>query len=158
MEAFSRARSLCSTLTLLVSMLTLAATFLGRAPDYLTIYIPAGLAAVCCVRVVMWWRTRADSVDGEAARRRLRGVVYLAFVLGAGFAAWSLALFPYGDAYRQAHVAFFMGITVISCIFCLMHVRVAAFTVTAVVVVPFAIFFGGSGNPVLMAMSINVCW
>ena len=155
MEAFSRQIPLLY-LTLLVSMLTLAATFLGRAPDYLTIYIPAGLAAVCCGRVIMWWRTRADSVDGEAARRRLRGVVYLAFVLGAGFAGWSLALFPYGDEYRQAHVAFFMGITVISCIFCLMHVRAAAFTVTAVVVVPFAIFFGGSGNPVLMAMAVNV--
>jgi len=155
MDAFSRQIPLLY-LTLLVSMLTLAATFSGRAPDYLTLYIPAVLTAICCGRLVMWWRTRADSVDGEAARRRLRGVVYLAFVLGAGFAAWSLALFPYGDEYRQAHVAFFMGITVISCIFCLMHVRAAAFTVTAVVVVPFAIFFGTSANPVFVAMSVNV--
>ncbi|KGS10773.1 hypothetical protein OA77_30695, partial [Pseudomonas coronafaciens] len=28
------------------------------------------------------------------------------------------ALYPYGDSYTQAHVAFFMGITVIVCIFC----------------------------------------
>jgi predicted signal transduction protein with EAL and GGDEF domain len=30
-------------------------------------------------------------------------------------------LFPYGDIYAQAHVAFYMGITVICCIFCLMY-------------------------------------
>jgi len=155
MDAFSRQIPLLY-LTLLVSMLTLAATFLGRAPDYLTIYIPAILTAICCGRIVMWWRTHADHTDDEAAARRLRGVVYLAFVLGIAFAGWSLALFPYGDEYRQAHVAFFMGITVISCIFCLMHVRAAAFTVTAVVVAPFAVFFGTSGNPVFLAMSVNV--
>lgn len=155
MDAFSRQIPLLY-LTLLVSMLTLSATFLGRAPDYLTIYIPAALTAICCGRLVMWWRTRADHTDDEASARRLRGVVYLAFVLGIAFAGWSLALFPYGDEYRQAHVAFFMGITVISCIFCLMHVRAAAFTVTAVVVIPFAIFFGTTGNSVFVAMSANV--
>ncbi|EGH18911.1 GGDEF domain/EAL domain-containing protein, partial [Pseudomonas savastanoi pv. glycinea str. race 4] len=46
--------------------------------------------------------------------------------IAAGFAAWSLSLYPYGDAYAQAHVAFFMGITVIVCIFCMMHLRPAA--------------------------------
>ncbi|MGY6709201.1 MAG: putative bifunctional diguanylate cyclase/phosphodiesterase [Rhizobiaceae bacterium] len=155
MDAFSRQIPLLY-LTLLVTMLSLAATFVGRAPDYLTIYIPAFLTIVCCGRVVMWWRTRVDHTDDAAAARRLRGVVYLSFVLGLVFAGWSLALFPYGDAYRQAHVAFFMGITVISCIFCLMHVRGAAFTVTAVVVVPFAVFFGTTGHPVFVAMAVNV--
>lgn len=155
LDAFSRQIPLLY-LTLLVSMIAIATTFVGHAPDYLTIYVPAALTAFCLGRLVMWWRTRAEIVDGDKAARRLRSVVYLAFVLGVAFATWSLALYPYGDAYRQTYVAFFMGITVISCIFCLMHVPAAALMVTAVVMALFAGFFGAVGNPVFAAITVNV--
>ena len=45
-------------------------------------------------------------------------------------------LYPYGDAYTKSHLAFYMAITVVSCIFCLMHVRPAAMTLTATVIAP----------------------
>ena len=40
-----------------------------------------------------------------------------------------VSLLPYGDAYAQGQVVFFLAITVIGCIFCLMHVRPAALVV-----------------------------
>lgn len=155
LAAFSRQIPLLYA-TLLISTLAVAATHYGHAPAHLTVYIPAVLAATCLWRVILWWRTRAETTDDEAAYRRVRSVVVLGFVLGVGFAGWSFALFPYGDAYRQGHVAFYMAITVIGCIFCLMHVRLAAFTVTAVVVVPYALFFLSSGNPVFVSIAVNV--
>jgi diguanylate cyclase (GGDEF)-like protein len=143
-------------LTLLASTMALAATHYGHAPDYLAVYIPAALAAVCIFRLVLWWRTRAEDTDDEAGYRRVRSVIVLAFLLGISFVGWSLLLFPHGDAYRQGHVAFYMSITVISSIFCLMHVRLAAFAVTAVVIPPFLAFFLANGHPVFLAMSANV--
>lgn len=49
-----------------------------------------------------------------------------------------------------------MAITVISCIFCLMHVRSAALLLTVIVIVPFVIFFSLTGNPVFVAIALNV--
>lgn len=155
LDAFSRQIPLLYS-TLLISTLAVAATHHGHAPVYLTLYIPAVLAAACLWRVIMWWRTSAEQTDDEAAYRKVRSVIVLAIILGVGFSSWSFALFPYGDAYRQGHVAFYMAITVIGCIFCLMHVRLAAFTLTAVVVLPYALFFLSTANPVFVSISVNV--
>ena len=53
--------------------------------------------------------------------------------LGAGFTLWAFSLFPYGDAFAQSHVVFYMAITAIGCVFCLMHMRAAAFLLIAFV-------------------------
>src|SRR5690606_24873089 len=67
-----------------------------------------------------------------------------------------LALYPYGDVYAQNHVAFYMAITVIVCIFCLMHLRPAALTTAAVVNIAFVAFFASTHNPIFIAMAVNV--
>ena len=67
----------------------------------------------------------------------------------------ALGLCPYGDLLARAHVAFYMAITVIACIFSLMHLRPAAFTVAICANIVFIAFFGSSGNIVFMAMAVN---
>lgn len=155
LDAFTRHLPILH-LTLLVSVLSVAATFFGHAPDYLTLYVPAALIAFCCARVVVLRRLRLASVDDASALKVLRGITLLAVLLAMSFAAWSLALFPHGDEYRQVHVVFFMGITVISCIFCLMHVRPAVFIIVAVVMLPTTLYLGSSGHPVFAAMAVNM--
>lgn len=49
-----------------------------------------------------------------------------------------------------------MAITVISCIFCMMHMRSAALLLTVIVIVPFVIFFCLTENPVFVAIALNV--
>ena len=49
-----------------------------------------------------------------------------------------------------------MAITLTSCIMCLMHLRGAALLLAAIVALPFAIFFVGTGNPVLIAMAADL--
>ncbi|MFZ8398905.1 hypothetical protein ACO1L5_14065, partial [Staphylococcus aureus] len=68
--------------------------------------------------------------------RNLRSTNWLTLPIGIGFTAWSFALFPYGDPYAKSQVAFYMAVTVIGCIFCLMHVRSAALIVTLIVDLP----------------------
>jgi predicted signal transduction protein with EAL and GGDEF domain len=48
-----------------------------------------------------------------------------------------------------------MAVTVIGCGFCLMHLRLAALIVMGLVVVPFSLYLGSTGNPVFIAIAVN---
>ncbi|MDB5519080.1 MAG: hypothetical protein JWQ17_5838, partial [Tardiphaga sp.] len=154
LAAFSKQVPLMYALVM-SSTLALAITHLGSAPAVLTVYIPAALDLVCVIRMIMWLRTRHHVWSHEQALAKLRGTILFAAILGAGFSAWSLSLFPYGDAYTKGHVAFFMAVTVIGCGFCLMHLRTAALIVMGLVVVPFAVYFASTGNTVFISIAIN---
>lgn len=141
---------------LLVNTWALVATFWNLAPRSLTLYIPVALSVLTVVRLARWWRSISEGPDAATALKSLNRTNTLAPLIAIGFSAWSLALYPYGDAYAQGHIAFFMGITVVGCIFSLMHMLSAAFYVTMIVNVAFIVFFGFSGNPVFMANAANL--
>jgi len=143
-------------LVLLVNAFALAATHFHSAPLSLTVGGPACLTLICAWRMAGWLRLRHKGFDAARAGKMLRGTVVAALGLSIGFSAWSLSLYPYGDAYQQSHVAFYMAITVIACIFSLMHLRAAALVVTVAVLGPMALFFSLTGNPVFAAISVNV--
>lgn len=140
---------------LLVNSLALAATHTD-APDLLRLYIPALLALACAIRVVTWWRSQGKPMSYARARRLLASTVWVAAGLGVSFSAWALSLYPYGGPFQQSHVAFYMGITSIGCVYCLMHLRGAATMVALCVVIPFTAFFTTSGNWVFLALAINL--
>lgn len=139
---------------LLVNSLVLAATH-DTAPDILRLYVPGLLAIACIVRIAMWWRTRRQEISQDQARRLLKSTIWVSGFLGIGFSLWSISLYPYGNAFQQAHVAFYMSITGICCVFCLQHLRAAATMVAACVITVFTLVFGGSGNPVMVGLAFN---
>jgi diguanylate cyclase (GGDEF)-like protein len=141
---------------LTVNALGLAATHARSAPGPLTLGVPLGLCALCFLRGVYWLRLDVSALTCGQAIASLRTTVRLVALLGAAFTVWSLSLYPYGDAYAKCHVAFYMSITLISCILCLTHLRGAALLLTAIVVTPFSIFFFSTGNMVLIAMAVNM--
>lgn len=143
-------------LVVLANAYALAASHIHVAPLWLNIGLPALLTLACAVRSVGWLKIGGKDVDPEQAARMLSGTLKTSGVLAALFAAWSLSLYPYGDAYQQAHVAFYMAITVIACIFCLMHLRGAAILVTVIVLGAMVAFFASSGQPVFQAMAANM--
>ena len=147
LAAFSRQVPLLYFI-LSVNSIALASTHLGIAPTILTVVFPTVLVGACAIRCLIWLRRRNRVVDPKAAARTLRATVVLGGVLGFMFLAWALSLFPYGDTSRHGHILFFVGITVVSCIFCLMHVRPAALTLTGTVIAPFVVFLLASGDVV----------
>ncbi|OYX05365.1 MAG: GGDEF-domain containing protein [Caulobacter vibrioides] len=140
----------------LANAYALAASHLRVAPLWLNIGLPALLTVVCAIRSVGWLKIGGARVDPEQAARMLAGTLKTSGFLAAEFAGWSLALYPYGDAYQKAHIAFYMSITVIACIFCLMHLRGAAILVTLVVLGSMVAFFATTGQPVFQAMAANI--
>nr|WP_320203513.1 EAL domain-containing protein [Agrobacterium rosae]MDX8305236.1 EAL domain-containing protein [Agrobacterium rosae] len=131
-------------------------THLDSAPPLLTLWFPLALTVLCFYRILTWWYSINRDCTPEIAIQALKRTNRLAWVIAAAFTGWSLMLFEYGDPYMQSHVAFYMGITVIGCIFCLSHLRSAAFIVTLVVNVAFIGFFSESGNRVFVAMAVDV--
>ncbi|WP_209091386.1 putative bifunctional diguanylate cyclase/phosphodiesterase [Agrobacterium tumefaciens] len=141
---------------LLSSTWALAATHIRFAPLWLTVGVPALFTLGCTLRIAFWWRTRGIEPSAEVAHAILRRTNRLAGGIAIAFTIWSFLLVPYGDAYTRSHVAFYMAITVISCIFCLMYVRSAAFMVTVIVNGAFIAFFLASKQPTFVAIAINM--
>jgi diguanylate cyclase (GGDEF)-like protein len=143
-------------LILVVNSWALAYTHLDMAPSSLSIYYPAALSLFCCARFTFWWRGRKADPSPELAARALKRTNLLVAPIAFSFSLWAVMLFPYGDAYARAHVAFYMGITVISCIFCLMYLRSAALTAALIVNGIFTVFFISTEIPVFAAAALNV--
>lgn len=141
---------------LLINTWALAFTHLASAPAWLTLGVPVAMTLVCCSRAVMWWRLTDTPPDAATIAAMLARTNRLAVFIAIGFTAWSLALYPYGGPYAQAHVAFFMAITVVVCIFCLMHLLPAALITTAVVDLAFIVFFASTKNPTFIATAVNI--
>lgn len=159
--ALAQWRALSRQIPLLYIMLVsnsliLAWTHFDVAPVELAVYIPAALSAFSLLRMATWWLGRKKAPTIGKARRNLRAMIWIGALLSIGFTAWSFSLFPYGDAYLKSQIAFYMGITTIGCMFCLMHVRLAALAVGICVLVPFTVFFSISGQETLVAIAINM--
>jgi len=141
---------------LTVNALALAATHIRSAPPFLTIVMPVVFCLIGFYRVRFWLKLDLSDIDDAGILRLMKTVMVNVTVLGAVFTVWALSLFRYGGPYAKCHVAFYMAITVISCILCLTHLRRAAWLLIAVVVAPYAVFFLHTGNMVLMAMAANL--
>jgi diguanylate cyclase (GGDEF)-like protein len=141
---------------LLANSATLAATHYSLAPKLLTAFVPVALALFCVLRIVKWTRSGRHEATLERAQSDIRRMVIFGPMITLGVAAWALNLYPYGGPFQQAHVAFFLGITSIGCMFCLMNVRRAAVAITACIFLPFTVFFALSGQPVFIAIALNM--
>ena len=141
---------------LLVNTLMLAGTHFAVAPRWLVVYCPLLMTVFGVVRAVEWVRTRGQTRSPAQMATALKRTNMLAPFVAVAFTAWSLALFPYGDSYTQAHVAFYMAITVIGCIFCMMHLLPAALATAVVVNTAFVVFFASTTIITFVATAIDV--
>lgn len=141
---------------LLINTLMLAGTHFTVAPRWLVVYCPMIMTLFGLVRGVEWIRTRRRVRSPAQMVMALKRTNTLAPFVAVAFTAWSLALFPYGDSYTQAHVAFYMAITVIGCIFCMMHLLPAALATTAVVNTAFVVFFASTSIITFIATALDV--
>ncbi|MFT4066507.1 MAG: EAL domain-containing protein [Paraburkholderia sp.] len=154
-RAFSRQLPLMYFI-LVSSTWGVAITHVSLAPAWLTIVAPVLLTAVSAVRFIHWWSSRRVDPMPEVARRALLRTNLFGALIAVAFTSWALLLYPYGNAYAKAQLAFYMAITVIGCIFSLMHLRSAALIVTVIVNGAFVSFFSLTGEPTLIATAVNI--
>lgn len=141
---------------LMSSTWALAITHKAVAPAWLTMTVPCLFTLLSATRMIFWWRSRNVQPTAQQAYAAMKRTNRLAVGIALAFTTWSYLLYPYGDAFQKSHIAFYMSITVISCIFCLMHLRSAALIVTAIVNGTFIVFFTLTGHPTFVAIAINI--
>ncbi|KWO84658.1 histidine kinase [Burkholderia ubonensis] len=143
-------------LILISSTWSLAVTHLGSSPAWLTVAAPCAMTLASLVRLLHWRRARLLDPTPETVSRALTFTKRLVIPIAVTFTTWALLLFPYGDAWQKAQVAFYMAITLIGCVFSLMYLRSAALTVAVIVNVAFIAFFISTRQPTLVATAVNM--
>ncbi|MFN4184316.1 MAG: putative bifunctional diguanylate cyclase/phosphodiesterase [Hyphomonas sp.] len=111
------------------------------APTLLSSVFPIILCTVAAIRGLWWSRRRHSSFSDSEITRHIRTTGTLAVIMTAGFMIWGLLLYPYGDADAKGHLTFFLALTQVSTVFCLMPLRSAALSVATVATPPFLIYF-----------------
>lgn len=103
-----------------INAAVLAFTHRHLAPPLLVYTIPGILITACVLRMILWTRpVRPSDLELEAVDRRLRRTHAFAVIFSMAFVAWSLTLDQYGGPYEHGHVAVFVSVTVLGCVFCL---------------------------------------
>ena len=140
-----------------VNAAILAYTHRNLAPGPLVLTVPAVLIAVCMIRMIIWMRpVSASDLDLTLVRPRLQRTVLLAIVLSVAYVFWALALDRYGGPYEHGHVAIFVAVTVLGCIFCLTFLPLAALLVAVTVLGTFLAYCFFQRTEVLVAIALNI--
>ena len=140
---------------LCTNSLALAYTHYGIAPDYLTLYVATFLSVACLFRAIKWRSFKQKTFTLTQAQHQIKMTVLFSILMGMGFSLWCFLLYGYGDVSLRAHIAYFMSVTVIGIIVCLIHLPAAVWSTTLTVGIPFVIFFSTSGQPIFVAIAIN---
>jgi diguanylate cyclase (GGDEF)-like protein len=141
---------------LITNSLIAAYTHYPYAPLILTVYCPAIFTIVSTLRLLNWRALRFYSFSPAEAIQRLRSTIKLTSIFGVLMTIWGFCLLPYGGIEERTHIAFYMSITTVACVFCLTQLRPAAITLALIIVVPFALYFASLGNTVMTAIAINM--
>ncbi len=133
----------------------LSVSFSNSAPILLTVVFPLALTATGCARFIMCLRWKKNQATTEQLRKEMVRTTKLSAVLGALMCIWAFALFPYGGAYEKTHVAFYLAITMLACMLCLVQVRAAMLSVSIIGGTSFLGFFAFSGILPLAIMAAS---
>lgn len=135
----------------------LAYAFYGSAPVHLTLYLPLFTCGYGLTRIFWWAKQVGAKISHEETLRHLRRIQSVGALLCIISDIWAFSLYPYGDAFQKSVTIFFLGMTIMGSVFCLMYLRSAALLFAACVCVPTPLFFFAQGNLVLIATAIDLC-
>jgi predicted signal transduction protein with EAL and GGDEF domain len=140
---------------LAVNITALAYTHYYSTPIWQVALIPGVLICMIGYRAIWWARLDGALLADEAIRSILSSTVKMGCVMGVTILIWAISLHQSDSALawpasmtKNGHVDFFVGITVMSCIFLLMHLRLAAILLALIVVLPFSLYLLASGKAV----------
>ncbi|MBV1691905.1 EAL domain-containing protein [Novosphingobium sp. G106] len=142
---------------LTLSAASLAFTYRTLAPVWLTLVMPALLIAACMTRMIGWGLMgQQGEVTPAQARTALRRTTVVGAMFAVTFSAWTLALDQYGGIREHSHLAMFVAISVLGCVFCLGYHPRAASVICLIDVGTFLVHSFNRGSKVDIAIAINV--
>ncbi|UAB78864.1 EAL domain-containing protein [Erythrobacter sp. SCSIO 43205] len=123
-----------------------------------TLIVPAIISSFALARAVWWSRQKnADHLSDEQISAYLRRTCVLAAVQSLTFTLWAIWVYQGLDAFGRSNVTFFLALSQVSTVFCLMTLRVAANLVALVSTVSFALYFSWIDDAQLLPQAIVLC-
>ena len=126
-------------------------------PDYLikTLFAPLVICTIALVRAHWWWRQdSADIISDSEIAVYIKRTCSLAVVLTLTFEMWCFWIYDLGDAYARGHLTFFLALTQVSTVFCLMTMRAAAMRVAVVSTLAFVLHFMWADNGQMLVEAV----
>jgi diguanylate cyclase (GGDEF)-like protein len=138
------------------SIISLSFTHFDIAPIELSLFAPGLLIFVLGCFTVWWMKLCAVTPTEEAERLAIRRAAQMSGVTAVLSTAWAIALSPTGDAYSQSHIVFFVAISVIGNLPYCTYSPSGAIAVALALNAALAALVAPSGNPVFIAVALNV--
>lgn len=107
-----------------------------------TLAIPLAICVLAVVRGWWWWHQEGDLglSDAEIAHQ-IRRTGRLAVLMTMTYVIWCYTIYPFGDTVSRGHLTFFLALTQVSTVFCLMTMRAAAMRVALITTLSFVVYF-----------------
>ncbi|MEM5517898.1 EAL domain-containing protein [Henriciella sp. AS95] len=141
---------------LAINMLALTITHRDLAPVWLTLIMPVLFISYMLARTVKYVMSRHTITEDSDIVKSLNNTIIQAGITAVCFAAWGLSFFQYGTAEHHSQLIFFIGLTSVTCAFCLMHLPQAALINFAVVTVASCIYLIQMQSTVFLAIAFNM--
>lgn len=139
---------------------TVAITVTAFDPQQLvkTLLTPIAISAIAIIRAIWWLRQgNAEQFSDAEISRHLKRTCQLAVMMTLTFNVWVVWVFQDADAYARSNLTFFLALSQVSTVFCLMTLRAAAMLVAVVSTVSFVLYFSWVEGGHLLPQSLVLC-
>lgn len=139
---------------------TFAITLTSFQQDKLiqTLFVPGAICTFSFMRLVWWLRqSDTDQISDAQISMYLKRTCVLAVVQTLAFTVWVIWVYAGVDAFARSNLTFFLALSQVSTVFCLMTLRVAALLVAFVSTGSFALYFSWVDDAQLLPQAIVLC-
>lgn len=123
-----------------------------------TLLAPIAISTIAIVRAI-WWLRQGDAhnLTDAAISGHLKRTCLLAVIMTLTFNAWVIWVYQDAGAYARSNLTFFLALSQVSTVFCLMTLRAAAMLVAVVSTLSFALYFSWVEGGQLLPQSLVLC-
>ncbi|AUX69566.1 GGDEF-domain containing protein [Porphyrobacter sp. HT-58-2] len=123
-----------------------------------TLVAPIVISTIAIVRAIWWLRQGdAQNLSDLEISRHLKRTCQLAVIMTLTFNAWVIWVYQDAGAYARSNLTFFLALSQVSTVFCLMTLRAAAMMVSVVSTIAFALYFSWIEGGQLLPQSLVLC-
>lgn len=123
-----------------------------------TFFAPIAISGIAIIRAI-WWMRQGDArkLNDAEISNHLRRTCQLAVLMTLVFNAWVIWVYQDADAFARSNLTFFLALSQVSSVFCLMTLRPAAMLVAVVSTISFALYFSWVEGGQLLPQSLVLC-